>query len=111
MMIMTILQTVEIVERTWGWNWFGFILGVLAIALMIAYSISDGNCDIGIGFLCFILFIISGVIFATAKEKDSYNKYQVLLDDSVSVNELYENYEVIEQEGITFWVEDKRDDE
>jgi hypothetical protein len=39
------------------------------------------------------------------------NKYQVLLDDSVSVNELYENYEVIEQEGITFWVEDKRDDE
>jgi 4-hydroxybenzoate polyprenyltransferase len=112
---MTILQTVEIVEKTWGWDWLGFAIGVLAIFLMIAFFFFDADGDAAMATLalifCTVLFIVSGFIFSHAKEKDRYNKYQVLLDDSVSVNELYENYEVIEQEGITFWVEDKRDDE
>lgn len=112
---MTILQTVEIVEKTWGWNWLGFVIGILAIVLMIAFFFFDADGDVAMAslslLLCLVLFIASGFIFSHTKEKDRYNKYQVLLDDSVSVNELYENYEVIEQEGITFWVEDKRDDE
>lgn len=112
---MTILQTVEIVEKTWGWSWLGFAIGVLAIGSMIAFFSFDTDGDVPMAALsllfCLILFIASGFIFSHTKEKDRYNKYQVLLDDSVSVNELYENYEVIEQEGITFWVEDKRDDE
>jgi 4-hydroxybenzoate polyprenyltransferase len=112
---MTILQTVEIVEKTWGWSWLGLVIGVLAIFLMIAFFIFDADGDAPMAALSLllgtVLFIVSGFIFSHANEKDRYNKYQVLLDDSVSVNELYENYEVIEQEGITFWVEDKRDDE
>ena len=112
---MTILQTVEIVEKTWGWSWLGLVIGVLAIVLMIAFFFFDSYGDAtmaGLSLLfCVVLFTVSGFIFSHTKEKDRYNKYQVLLDDSVSVNKLYENYEVIEQEGITFWVEDKRDDE
>ena len=112
---MTILQTVEIVEKTWGWSWLGLTLGVLAIGAMIAFFLFDCDGDAAMASLsllfCIVLFIASCLIFANTKEKDRYNKYQVLLDDSVSVNELYENYEVIKQEGITFWVEDKRDDE
>lgn len=112
---MTILQTVEIVEKTWGWNWLGFAIGVLAIGLMITFFFFDNYSDSAMAalslFLCIVLTVASALVFANTKEKDRYNKYQVLLDDSVSVNELYENYEVIEQEGITFWVEDKRDDE
>lgn len=112
---MTILQTVEIVEKTWGWSWLGLAIGVLAIGAMIAFFLFDVDGDAPMAALsllfCLILFIVSGFIFTHTKEKDRYNKYQVLLDDSVSVNELYENYEVIKQEGITFWVEDKRDDE
>ena len=112
---MTILQTVEIVEKTWGWSWLGFAIGVLAIGSMITFFFFDNDGDTPMAALslvfCVVLTIASALVFANAKEKDRYNKYQVLLDDSVSVNELYENYEVIEQEGITFWVEDKRDDE
>ena len=109
---MTILQTVEIIEKTWGWNWLGFAIGVLAIGLMITFFFFDNDSNAALSlFLCIVLTVASAVVFANTKEKDRYNKYQVLLDDSVSVNELYENYEVIEQEGITFWVEDKRDDE
>ena len=112
---MTILQTVEIIEKTWGWNWLGFAIGVLAIFLIITFFFFDTDGDALNACLALILsialFVASGLIFANTKEKDRYNKYQVLLDDSVSVNELYENYEVIKQEGITFWVEDKRDDE
>ena len=111
---MTILQTVEIVEKTWGWSWLGLALGVLAIILIVAHFFFDADGDAAMAalslLLCTVLFIASGFIFSHTKEKDRYNKYQVLLDDSVSVNELYENYEVIEQEGITFWVEDKRDE-
>ena len=112
---MTILQTVEIVEKTWGWSWLGLAIGVLAIGLMITFFLFDNNSDSAMAalslFLCVVLTVASGLVFANTKEKDRYNKYQVLFDDSVSINELYENYEVIEQEGITFWVEDKRDDE
>ena len=112
---MTILQTVEIVEKTWGWNWLGFAIGILAIGSMITFFLFDNNSDSAMAalslFLCVVLTVASALVFANTKEKDRYNKYQVLLDDSVSVNELYKNYEVIEQEGITFWVEDKRDDE
>ena len=112
---MTILQTVEIVEKTWGWNWLGFAIGILAIGSMITFFLFDNDSDTAMAalsfFLCIVLTVVSTLVFANTKEKDRYNKYQVLLDDSVSVNELYENYEVIEQEGITFWVEDKRDDE
>ena len=112
---MTILQTVEIVEKTWGWNWLGFVIGILAIVLMIAFFFFDADGDVAMAslslLLCLVLFIASGFIFSHTKEKDRYNKYQVLFDYSVSVNELYENYEVIEQEGITFWVEDKRNEE
>ena len=112
---MTILQTVEIVEKTWGWSWLGLAIGVLAIGLMITFFFFDNDSDSAMAalslFLCIVLTVASALVFANAKEKDRYNKYQVLLDDSISVNELYENYEVIEQEGITFWVEDKRDDE
>ena len=112
---MTILQTIEIVEKTWGWSWLGFVVGIFAITLMIAFFFYSADGDAGPAYssliLCVILFIVSVLTFSNAKEKDRYNKYQVLLDDSVSVNELYENYEVIEQEGITFWVKDKRNDE
>lgn len=34
-------------------------------------------------------------------------RYQVLLDDTYTVSELYENYEIVEQEGITYWIEEK----
>ena len=112
---MTILQTVEIVEKTWGWNWLGFAIGVLAIGLMITFFLFDNDDDSAMAaltlFLSNVLTVASALIFANTKEMDRYNKYQVLLDVCVSVNELYENYEVIVQEGITFWVEDKRDDE
>ena len=112
---MTILQTVEIIEKTWGWSWIGFALGILGILMFVSFAFFDYAGDSGLSglsmLLCIVLVVASLLTFANTKEKYRYNKYQVLFDDDVSVNELYENYEVVKQEGITFWVEDKRDDE
>ena len=87
---MTILQTVEIVEKTWGWSWLGFAIGVFAIVLAVAFFLFDNDGDVPMAALSLlfslVLFIASGFIFSHTKEKDRYNKYQVLLDDSVSVN-------------------------
>lgn len=107
---MTILNTVEIVEKTWGWDWLGFVIGILAIVLMIVFFFFDADGDTSMAGLslvfCVVLFAASGFIFANAKEKDKYNKYLVVFEDNTSINEVYENYNVIDREGIAFWITD-----
>lgn len=35
------------------------------------------------------------------------NKYQVLIDENVSITEFTNKYKILSQEGITYWIQDK----
>ena len=53
-------------------------------------------------------FITCLVLFATAHTyKTGRYQYKVTIDDSVSFNDLYEKYNVIDQDGKIFIIEDK----
>lgn len=100
---MTILQTITLVEPIPL-----LVLGTL-ICFIVAFGIgvSDTDADVAgwIAIISLLVGLILGVLSFTITKETT--RYQVLLDDTYSVSELYENYEIVEQEGITYWIEEK----
>ena len=52
------------------------------------------------------LFLVS-IFFGTEATDGYYNKYEVIIDDTYSFKELYEKYDVIEQRGNVYVIQDK----
>ena len=111
---MTILNTVEVIERGFGWSWPGFGCAILVIAAIVffiihIYEFSLGECTI-LSIITAIFFVISALFFSNAKVTEQYNKYLVVFEDDTSINEVYENYTILDQEGIAFWITDIEDE-
>lgn len=80
---------------------------LICFIVALAITVSDTDSDVAgwIAIISFLVGFILGVLsFVMAKET---TRYQVLLDDTYPVSELYESYEIVEQEGITYWIEEK----
>lgn len=104
----TILQTVVEKNYTWGFSWAGLFCIIAAIAVFILCLIVDEGSLIGLGaFGASILVLISIGIFAAGKELPDTYTYQIIIDDSVPISTLLNNYEIKSQEGITYWVVEK----
>lgn len=107
----TVLNRIDIVGGPVWFVWaiIGLVfVGALCLAVGISkpyewYSVAAGVmailCVLGI----FILIIISDEI---QKPTGRY-QYEVIIDDTVSVTELYEKYEVVEQRGEIWVLKDK----
>lgn len=60
--------------------------------------------------IVFTIIAVIGVITAILDlSRPMYNKtrYQIIIDDSVSMSEFTQRYNIIEQEGIIYWVTEK----
>lgn len=60
--------------------------------------------------IVFTIIAVIGLITAILDlSHPMYNKtqYQIIIDDSVSMSEFTQRYNIIEQEGITYWVTEK----
>ncbi len=101
----------KIVSWTWGWSWAGFIITIFAI-LCIVISILCAADGTG-GYLVFIagmfLGLLSLFIFAHAKPAKIIPTYMVLIDDSVSMVEFYDKYEVLEIQGKIYTITERED--
>lgn len=111
---MTVLNTVEVIERGIGWSWPGFVCAIMGIAVIVFFFIhiwkfSLGECT-ALSIVTTIFFVASACFFSTAKVKDQYNRYLVVFEDDTSINEVYENYNIIDREGIAFWITDVKDE-
>ena len=81
-------------------------LGVLLFLLGPITECSGIGVTGGISLItAFILFIICIPIDAATQVPD-YNIYEVILDDSVSMNEFMSTYEVLEQRGQIYVVKE-----
>ena len=104
----TILQTVAEKHYTWGFSWMGLFCIIAAIAVFVLCIAVDKSSLIGLGtFGAFTLGLIGVFIFSVGKELPDTYLYQVIVDDSVPISILAENYEIKSQEGITYWVVEK----
>lgn len=108
----TLLDTgTKVVSYTWGWSWGGFIAAIFAMFLIVLSIICmiDGTG----GDIFFIAAIFVGMlslfIFAHAKPGKTINTYSVIIDDSVSMTEFYDKYEVLDIQGKIFTITERED--
>lgn len=110
----------EEVACAFAFNWFWFFFGFFSIIIGVGFLvfISNGNIfnlDLGgelIAFIIVILFVgsvVCGLVCGNvcAKPTDYETQYKVTIDDSVSMNEFNEKYEIIDQEGKIYTVRER----
>ena len=109
----TLLDTgTKVVSYTWGWSWGGFIAAIFAIFLIVVSIICMIDCTTG-GEIFFFAGIFVGMlslfIFVHAKPAKTINTYSVIIDDSVSMTEFYDKYEVLDIQGKIFTITERED--
>ena len=103
----TILQTVTpiagVTALIFGLSWVVFF--ICALIAIMCYC--DDFVKSGVVFtIIAVIGIITLIIDVTHPMYDK-TQYQVIIDDSVSMSEFTQRYNIIEQEGITYWVTEK----
>ena len=107
-----ILSVQEVVtETTSNWWLAGFVwLGVIVFGGIIGFWISRQGEVVIAGCLVAALlgiFAFAGVVVATNKPVEYETHYKVTIDDSVSMNEFLDKYEIIDQEGKIYTVKER----
>ena len=110
----TILNTIIVNDCA---DWVSFIalaLGVICItALILMLTSNDETGVIIFGIISLVAMIATPIIIIASKthwRTNERNQYECIIDDSVSINEVYENYNVIERRGKIWILEDKIDE-
>ena len=86
----------------------GLVVGFAFVACMAACFASD---RIIAGLICIALALGSGVVGSLggtqSKTDISHIEYKVTIDDSVSMNEFLDKYEILDQEGKIYTVKER----
>ena len=90
--------------------WIGIGFGCV-IVFVIATVLCFANERIILGFICIALAlgsVIVGFLGSMYSKTDiSHIEYKVTIDDSVSMNEFLDKYEIIDQEGKIYTVKER----
>ena len=113
----TVLNSFEVVSKTvFNWNgfWIGAIVGVF-VCLIVCFIASSDIKEFLITFSIAFIFIGSlvGFFFGGAvmdKPKEYEARWEVTIEDSVSMNEFYNQYEVVEQRGEIYVIKEKENE-
>ena len=82
----------------------------ICIVAFILTLTSNDNRVIIFGIISLLAMIAMPIIVITSKSHwrtNERNQYECIIDDSVSINEVYENYNVLERRGDIWVLEDK----
>lgn len=107
----TVLAQHEIVKIVGeGWWIAAIIFGVLSILLFL---VAMDECSEGCGWmsLVFLVAFIFCLIMGRVSRKEvptGRYEYQVLLDETVDINELALRYDIVGQDGLIWTLEDKK---
>ena len=109
-----VLNQVEIMDNSLTLLITAIILGILFCICIVGVIISAVKCKF-ITFIIFGIFLLCSWIgfVVTAKASDKKiiptgkYEYQVTIDDSVSMNEFYEKYEIVEVNGKIYTIREK----
>ena len=107
----TILNQTEIMTISNAgliWTIILCVVGFVGAILFASLSDEYTECVIGV-IVCIVLFFIGIGIAATDDSKSTGRyEYEVLIDESVSFEDVYKNYDVVEQKGKMWILEDKK---
>lgn len=102
--------------ESWNWQSFWIAIAIAFVVSLIAGFVFACQEDSGFaGLLMFgVMFITVGLIISIPAAKTTVDPieyetlYKVTIDDSVSMTEFNEKYEVIEQEGKIYTVRERK---
>ena len=108
----TILATETVMTSCLAMNVIlSIIIGLIVLGFVLFLSGMIADC-IGIGItggimmICAFLSLLIGIPIDCATQIPDYTKYEVIIDDSVSMNEFTEKYEVLEQRGQIYVIKE-----
>lgn len=109
---MEILNQTEIIEKVGGWP-PGVVLGVfvilfIAVSFFFAFVLDFDTLGIMSGLIITICTLLLTIGLWSPKDTPTGRyEYKVILDETYPATQLYENYEVIGQEGKIWIIQDK----
>ena len=109
----TILNTIIVDDCADCVSFIALALGVICIVAFILTLTSNDNRVIIFGIISLLAIIATPIIIIASKthwRTNERNQYECIIDDSVSINEVYEKYNVIERRGKIWILEDKIDE-
>ena len=121
--ILNEIEVVQVVNDTFNYTAATIALGItVLICAVVGFFIGrtiyyDEFTGILVGVLIGLVLsvftgaLLGGIIFEYHHVTETTIQYEVTIDDSVSLTEFYEHYNVIEQHGQIFVVEEKSHDE
>ena len=105
-----------IMERAWSWSMcLGLFIGLFGLCVLIGLiqGFRDNDIDAGIkaGLITgLIVALLGSPLFTALFSKEEVGKethYKVTIDDSVSMNEFLDKYEILDQEGKIYTVKER----
>ena len=91
-------------------GWGSLIIGLIGLAMFfMAIGIDSYRLGVSSGIIMFIFWlvgIISSCVLQEYFQVPDYTQYEVILDDSVSMNEFMNTYEVLERRGQIYVVKE-----
>lgn len=95
-----------------------YFLGIgLGISLILVFVMAAcfANDRIIAGFICIVLAFSSAIVGSLggtiSKTDIDHIEYKVTIDDSVSMNEFLDKYEILDQEGKIYTVKERENNE
>ena len=111
-----ILATEQVVSET-AFSWTGFWISVVTFGILfIIFAILEiYSGQIGMAVFTIMMGTVVTLVFGSlmggieSKPIAYKTRYKVIVSDEVKMNEFYERYEIIDQEGKIYTVEERED--
>lgn len=106
------IEGVEILHATviTAWHtWTCVVAVVVPLVTWLIVSILYEDCGFGffIGIAVFLLCLLIFGVFGVGLYETGKYEYKVIIDDSVSMNDFLDKYEIIDQEGKIYIVRER----
>lgn len=92
-------------------DWCGVLASVLMVASCISVGVFSTYKKLGLKITSCVLVVVGVVVMTLALLSNhnsiNYIEYKVTIDDSVSMNEFLEKYEILDQEGKIYTVKER----
>ena len=109
-------ESVAIAWESWSWAsfWTGIVI-MFCVAILVGIIFGLQEADVLAGLTMFLtLFILGGALLGIlfgcnyVDPTEYTDQYKVTVDETVSMTEFMEKYEIIEQEGKIYTVREKK---
>ena len=100
------VQILNVTERT-DMSHVGICLGIAMFVFFIIIMVTLASDNYKATTVFFILFLVSGIAMFHPSMEVKTKLYEAIINDTVSFAELNDNYNIVEQRGKIFVLEEK----